>query len=111
LSTRTVIFAPEAQAQLLKLYRHIADVASPEIASRYTAAIIAACDDLQTFPIRGVPRDDIQPGLRVTNYRKNTAIAFSVSENVVSIVGIFYGGQNYESALQSKADFPDKTSL
>ncbi len=36
----TVAFTPEAQEQLLELYRYIAAAASPVIAERYTSAII-----------------------------------------------------------------------
>ena len=47
----------EAQEQLLSLYRYIASVASPEIAERYTNSIVAHCDSLQDFPMRGTRRD------------------------------------------------------
>ena len=49
-------------------------------------------------------RDDVRPGLRTTNYRKRTIIAFSVDAERVSIIGIFYGGQNYETILQEDGD-------
>jgi toxin ParE1/3/4 len=35
----TVIFAPEAEAQLFELYRYIAAGESPEVAARYTDSI------------------------------------------------------------------------
>ncbi len=63
----TVILTPEAQDQLAALYGYIAVAASPEIAKRYTNAIVTHCEDLQTFPNRGTSRDDIRPGLRITN--------------------------------------------
>jgi toxin ParE1/3/4 len=47
---QTVIFSPEAQEQLLALYQYISVAASPEIAERYTEAIIAHCEGLQDFP-------------------------------------------------------------
>jgi plasmid stabilization system protein ParE len=34
-----VVFAPEAEAQLVALYFHIASAASPEIAADYTDAL------------------------------------------------------------------------
>ena len=71
-----ILFSPEAEEQLVALYGYIADAASPDIAARYTEAIISYCEDLHTFPIRGTQRDDIRLGLRVTNYRKRTVIAF-----------------------------------
>ena len=100
----TVVFTPEAQEQLLALYRYVATAASPEIAERYTNAIITHCDDLRTFPNRGVSRDDVRPGLRITNYKKRAVIAFAVNADLVSIIGIYYGGQDYAAALHFDLD-------
>lgn len=100
----TVVFAPEAQEQLSAIYRHIAAAASPTIAERYVSAVITYCEGLQTFPHRGTCRDDIRHGLRITNYKKRVAIAFDVDAERVSILGVFYGGQNYEAVFQSDVD-------
>jgi toxin ParE1/3/4 len=94
-----VIFSPEAEEQLADLYRYIASVASPGIAERYVNAIITYCETLETFPLRGAQRDDIRPGLRIVNYKGRTVIAFDVGAQV-SIIGVFYGGQDYETAMQ-----------
>lgn len=96
----TVIFTPEAEEQLAALYRYIAAEASPNIAERYTSAIVSYCEGLNTFPHRGICRDDIRQGLRVTNYKGRTVIAYDVSADLVSIIGLFYGGQNYETLFQ-----------
>jgi len=100
----TVAFTPEAQELLLELYRYIAAAASPVIAERYTSAIIPHCEELRTFPHRGNRRDDIRGSLRVTNYRKRVVIAFDVDAEQVSVIGIFYGGQDYETVLQGDTD-------
>ncbi|WP_341867212.1 hypothetical protein [Caballeronia arationis] len=42
------------------------------------------------------------PGLRVTHYRKRAIIAYLFEGEVVSIIGVFYGGQDYEAALGSE---------
>ena len=99
-----VVFSPEAEEQLAGLYRYIAAAASPSIAERYVSAIIDYCETLETFPLRGAPRDDIRPGLRITNYKGRTIIAFAVDAPQVSILGVFYGGQDYENALQDDFD-------
>lgn len=99
--TYRIVFSPEALEQLASLYRYIAVAASPDVAQRYTEAIVGYCETLHTSPLRGSKRDDIRPGLRVTNYKGRTVIAFDVSEAVVSIIGIFYGGQDYENTLGS----------
>lgn len=94
-----VVFAPEAEAQLLDLYFHIAAAASPEIAADYTDAIVKQCEGLKTFPSRGARRDDIRPGLRVFGFRRRVSIAFEVTGDTVTVLGIFYGGQNIEAAF------------
>lgn len=99
-----VIFSPEAEEQLAALYRYIAQAASPDIAARYTEAIVSYCESLRTFPHRGTMRDDVRPGLRITNYKGRVVIAFDVEGERVSIIGVFYGGQDYESILQDDLD-------
>lgn len=102
----SVAFAPEAGDQLEALYLYIAGQASPAIAERYTDAVIATCEGLARFPLRGVARDDIRSGLRLTHHRGRTVIAYAVDEDArsVAIVGVFYGGQDYEEALSAGWD-------
>ena len=94
-----VVFTPEAEEQLAALYGYIAVAASPDIAARYTEAIVSYCESLCTFPHRGTLRDDVRAGLRITNYQKRAVIAFDVGAEQVSIIGVFYGGQDYETIL------------
>jgi plasmid stabilization system protein ParE len=99
-----IVFSPEASEQLAGLYRYIAEAASPDTAARYTDAIVSYCESLTTYPHRGTQRDDVRPGLRITHYKKRTVIAFDVAEGLVSIIGIFYGGQDYETILRDPSD-------
>ena len=85
------------------MYQYIAFEASPEIALGYTEAIVNYCESLCIFPLRGTARDDVRSGLRVTNYKKRAVIAFAVEKDLVYIVGIFYGGQDYESRLSEES--------
>jgi toxin ParE1/3/4 len=62
-----VEFAPEAVQQLEQLEEYIAGQGSPRVASTYVDAIVSYCESLRSFPNRGTRRDDIRPGLRVTN--------------------------------------------
>lgn len=97
-----VVFSPEAAEQLAALYRYISAAASPVTAARYTEAVVSYCESLCIFPMRGTMRDDVRPGLRITHYRKRSVIAFAVDADQVSIIGVFYGGQNYESILRGE---------
>ncbi|WP_339367580.1 type II toxin-antitoxin system RelE/ParE family toxin [Photorhabdus luminescens] len=84
-----VVFSPESSEQLVTLYHYLAVTASPDTATRYTDGIIAFCESLQTFPHHGTQRDDICSGLRITNYKKRTVIAFDVDSDV-ELVSIIY---------------------
>lgn len=81
----------------------ILEAASPGTAARYTEAIVTFCESLSTFPHRGTLRDDVRPGLRITHYKKRAVIAFAVDACQVAIIGVFYGGQDYESVLHDDA--------
>ncbi|MCO4862933.1 type II toxin-antitoxin system RelE/ParE family toxin [Cupriavidus sp. WGlv3] len=97
--TYPVVFAPEFVEQLESLYDYIAEETSPYIAARYTDAIVEYCESLSTFPHRGTQRDDVRRGLRITHYKKRAVIAFAVDTDKVSIIGLFYGGRDYETML------------
>jgi plasmid stabilization system protein ParE len=53
-----------------------------------------------------VAREDIRPGLRLTHHKGRTVIAYAVDEHArtVSIIGIFYGGQDHEGTLSADSD-------
>ena len=95
-----VVFAPEAEAQLVALYLHIAEAASPEIAAKYTEDIVKECESLQTLPHRGTRRDNIRAGLRTVGFRRRVTIAFEVTGDVVTILGVFYGGRDLEKTFE-----------
>ncbi|MEO6215615.1 MAG: type II toxin-antitoxin system RelE/ParE family toxin [Sphingomonas sp.] len=99
---RRIVYTPEADAQLVQLYHYIAREASPAIAAGFTDAIVDQCESLHHFPNRGTPRDDIRPGLRTITFRRRVVIAYAVSADAVTIVGIFYGGQDYEAILEGE---------
>jgi plasmid stabilization system protein ParE len=52
--SHSVVFTPEAEDQLVELYRYIAAAKSADVAARYTDAIIDYCQELATFPIAAV---------------------------------------------------------
>ncbi|QWA11468.1 type II toxin-antitoxin system RelE/ParE family toxin [Sodalis ligni] len=97
-----VVFAPEANKQLIALYDYIADAASAGVAQSYTDGVVSYCESLAQFPYRGNRRDELLPGLRITHYRKRTIIAIVVNDEAqeVNITGFWHGGRQYESAFE-----------
>lgn len=90
-----IIYTQEANSQLLEIFNYIADLADLETAQNYTEKVLQESDSLSNFPVRGISRDDLMPGLRVTHY-KRTAILFAIMNNNVVILGSYHGGRNYE---------------
>lgn len=105
-----VAFRREALLQLEELYDYVADAGSPQNAARYTEAIVDFCEELGTFPRRGASRDDIRPGLRTIGFAKRVVIAYAILDNTVAILGVFYGGRDYESLLIDPTALPPDSS-
>jgi len=95
-----IVFTPEARNQLDDLHAYISAAADIETASRFTDGIIDYIAGLSEFPKRGTPRDDLRPGLRTLAWRHRVTIAFMVEEIDVVVIGIFYGGRDFESLLE-----------
>ncbi len=94
-----VLFTPEAEADLLELYDYIADHSSADRALGYIERIEVWSDSLQTFPERGVVRNDIRPGLRVLSFDRRVSIAFQVTPEAVIILRILYAGRDVSGAF------------
>lgn len=73
------------------------------MAERYTNAVVETCERLALFPLRGVLREDIRSGLRVIHHSGRTLIAYAVDQaaRLVSVIGVFYGGQDLDAALST----------
>lgn len=98
----TVRFAPQALDQLDAIEEFITLASGLHAtAARFVDGIVAYCESFETFPERGTRRDDLLPGLRVIGYRDSVTVAFRVSpaKQRVSIIGVYYGGQDYEGTL------------
>ena len=93
-----IAIAPSFIALFIEPGRYKPSTSRQVIAERYEF-----CEDLATFPLRGTARDDIRPGLRTIGFRRRGVIAFVVWDDVVVIVGVFYGGRDYEQVLRDDA--------
>ena len=97
-----IVFTPEARDQLDRLYAYIAAASDVDIASRFVDGVIDHIATLKEFPKRGTPRDDLRPGLRTLAWRRRVTIALVVEERDVVVIGIFYGGRDFESLLKEE---------
>ena len=96
---RAVVSAPAAARDLEAIYDLIADASSAFIAFGYELRLRAFCDGLDLASERGHRRDDVRPGLRIIGLERRVTIAFTVKEERVSILALFYGGVNWDGVL------------
>lgn len=71
------------------------------LADRTVDTIRAFLKSLNTLPHRGIRRDELRPGLRIVPFKKRTAVAIEIDDEarVVTVLRVFYGGQDYEAVL------------
>jgi toxin ParE1/3/4 len=98
--SRRVIIRAMAQEQLRELHSYIVESGRRAIADRYIDALLRHCDSLGAFPMRGVAREDLRPGLRLTHYKGRAVIAYPVRPDQVEVLGVFYGGQDVNAAFE-----------
>jgi toxin ParE1/3/4 len=95
-----VLLSPRVRDQLEAIHDYIAEAAGPATAERFTDALLDRIEALSELPMRGVPRDDLAPGLRTLSFRGRVTIAFGVDGDLVLVSGVFYGGQDFETLLR-----------
>ncbi|MCL2595265.1 MAG: type II toxin-antitoxin system RelE/ParE family toxin [Promicromonosporaceae bacterium] len=94
-----VVLEGEAQEQLENLALYIAEQGDPVAALKYTTRIKVFCESLSSFPKRGRLRSDIHESLYLIGFERRVSITYRINETnaTVTIVGIYYDGQDWEA--------------
>ena len=100
MKSRRVIFTPEARNDLFGIYEWIAAKAGLQVAISYIERIEAYCLGFEIASERGHRRDDVITGLRIVGFERRVTIAFNVDDVPVTILRLFYGGQNWEEKIE-----------
>ena len=98
--TIEVVFAPEAENDLIALYDYLADATSADRALTYAERIRSYCLSFKTFPERGTSREDVRAGLRTIGFERRVTIAFHLTSERVVIDRILYGGRDVEGLFE-----------
>ena len=102
-----IIYHPQAEAELDKLYVDIAAAAGTRIAGDFVDGVITFIENLDTFPERGTVRESKVPGLRIVGYRRSVSLAFSVHDNSVFILGVFAHGRDINDNVLEDRSFQE----
>lgn len=73
--------------------------ASITVLRQYVENIITECQKLAYFPHRGLPHEEIRPGLYLMPVQRQTVIAYVIEGNAVTITNVFHGGRDFEMLL------------
>ncbi|MET3858729.1 type II toxin-antitoxin system RelE/ParE family toxin [Rhizobium sp. OAE497] len=99
-----IIYHPEAEAELDRLYADIALEAGDWTAGDYVDGVISFIEGLETFPERGTVRESRITGLRIIGYRRSVSVAFSVRGDDVFILGVFARGRDVTDEILEGRD-------
>lgn len=94
---RTVVFAPEAQDDLSQIYDWLEKSTSSSTALSFIERIEAYCLAFDLASERGVRRDDIRPNLRVVGFKRTITLAFSIDDDTITFLRIFYAAKNWQN--------------
>ncbi len=89
-----VVFHPAAERELDDIFHTIVLGAGPLVASNYTEGLLDFIESLADFPKRGTIREGRVDGLRIIGYRRRVSIGFVVSDDTVTVLGVFAKGRN-----------------
>ncbi len=96
-----VVISEEAITDLKAMAAYILESSGSEsIADGFVDRIKQRCQSIGNAPRGGRSRDDIAPGLRTVPFEHSAIIAYIVSDDLVRIVNIFYGGRDYEALMR-----------
>lgn len=96
---RVVRYALTAADDFDWIYDVIAGASTPLTAARYEQRLRDYCDGLDYASECGTRRDDVRPGLRIVGFERRVTVAFTVEEDTVTILRLFYGGADWERDL------------
>jgi toxin ParE1/3/4 len=97
---RAVEISDHAKTDLVKLYDWIADAVGATVAITYIERLETYIRAFDLASERGHLRDDVRPGLRVVGFDRRVTIAFTVEDDRVVILRIFYGGRNWPDLMR-----------
>jgi plasmid stabilization system protein ParE len=94
----TVRLSQAARLDIEELLEYLVPRAGEAVAFAYIGRLKAFLQGFETFPERGMSRDDVSPGLRIVGYHRKATIAFLLKDRTVMILRIYHGGRNVDLA-------------
>ena len=107
MNRRQVFYSPAARTDLTNILRWIAAAGAPQSGLLYVERIERFVDGLDLASERGRSREEVRPGMRVAAFERRVMVAYRADDVSVTILRIFYGGQNWERAMSEEPEKDD----
>jgi toxin ParE1/3/4 len=98
---RDVVLSPEALTDIDNIFDAIARAVGNAVADGFCTRLENYLSGFDLASERGTLRSDIRPNLRIVGFERRITIAFSVTAKNVTIIRIFWGGQNWSDTLEN----------
>ena len=102
-----ILISARAWSHLDELYSYLRGKAGPEIADSFLGGVQQSILGLADFPFLGKRRSSGRiPGLYTISHKSRTVIAYTVDERAMTVIvlGVYYGGRDYETDLDISND-------
>lgn len=95
-----VVILESAVSDLVEISYYIAELSqSLEVGLNFTTRIENKCNDIGYNPYGGAPRPEFGRDVRMMPFEKSGVIFYRASSDVVEVIRIFHGGQNYQEIM------------
>jgi toxin ParE1/3/4 len=101
--SRSAVWSPEAEQDLIEIWGYWAHEASVEVADNQLRGIDRACERLEEWPFSSRARDELVPGLRSLVVHPNV-IFYRVRDNDVEIVRVVDGRRDIDGIFAKQGD-------
>lgn len=92
-----VCLSPEAEADIVEIYRYISDTSmSSLLARQYVDRLMSYLETFDLFPERGTLRSDVRQGLRIVGFERSVSVAFIVERDDVVILRLAQHGRQID---------------
>lgn len=93
-----VVVRPQAERDLIELWRYIAEESTPARADAFLDKLLDKVDVLAGQPGIGRPRDELKPGLRSHPVERYLIFYFQIDEGI-ELVRILHGRRDVDTAF------------
>jgi toxin ParE1/3/4 len=99
-SSARLVWSPEAEDDLVSIWRHGAEAWTEELADNHLFKIEAACDRLLDDPMVGRPRHELMTGMRSLPVRPHV-VFYQLSKRTIEVVRVLHQRMDVEHVFPS----------